>query len=38
MMMMTADAAVLSVRTGLAGGMDTPYNQPSYNNSNTYEA
>jgi hypothetical protein len=37
-MMMTADAAVLLAQTGLAGGMDSPYYQPLYDNSNNYKA
>jgi hypothetical protein len=36
--MMTADAAVLPAQTGLAGGMDSPYYQPSNDNSNNYKA
>jgi hypothetical protein len=35
-MMMTANAAVLPAQTGLAGGMDSPYHQPSYDNSKAY--
>jgi hypothetical protein len=38
MMMMNADAAVLPAQTGLAGGMNSPYYQPSYDNSNNSKA
>jgi hypothetical protein len=36
--MMTANGAVLPAQSGLANGMDTPYHQPSYDNSNNYKA
>jgi hypothetical protein len=38
LMMTAADAAVSLAQTGFSGGMDSPYYQPSYDNSNNYKA